>query len=807
MNLFVLLLPVVALFQPAASGTRITANLYAAHTSIQPGGQTEFVLEINVERGWHLYHPIVLDTGAPTTVAFDMPPGVTFGELRFPAPTLGKEYDLEYLALGGRILVLTTLQLAPDATLESVPIKAAVRALACKELCLPVRAQAGLNLPVSSVAPAPANAELFKAARATVAPPLARARHIEGSTVTMSPDRIGLEDGAEIVLTVRVPRGHHLQDRDPGHKDLIPSRLFIEPLDGLEFGEQRWPQPEVHELPGFGRIRQQSGQFQVRVPVSIIDELFPSGPVALRVLFTYQSCTDAGICFPPETAEGHVTFTADTPTAAVTDRPRGTLFPLARIEEGAPSGPPDLPAAPSWLTGLVDPAGEPAVAPATETGVPRFTAEDWAERIPWQPWRPGLAEELSRRGHKVYVDYTATWCLTCQTNKKVVLETAPVRTKMRDLDVIPILADYTNTDPRMQQEILRWAPTVPVNVVYAPGHPDQPAVLPTVLTQREVIRALENPLAYAAPKNLNLWLAVLGGFLGGLILNVMPCVLPVISIKILSFVQQAGEDRGRVLRLGLAFCAGIIVWFWAFAWLSTRGQVPWQYPEVIVALGSILFVFSLNLLGVFELMLPGAAAGKLDALAAREGYTGAFVKGVLATLLGTACTAPFMAGAFAYALTQPTWVVFVVFSAAGVGMAAPYLLLSANPGWLRYIPKPGPWMITFKQAAGFVLLGTVIWLLWILGDQIEVRGIVMTVAFWGFLGLAVWMFGKARPAWERASRMAMTVAALAVVIVGFWFCYRLMFNWNDRALGPAASPAVSLSSIAPPSAQGSSGGS
>jgi thiol:disulfide interchange protein len=790
MNIVTLLLPILALFQPALP--KFTAKLYAAQESLVPGGQTELAVEINVEKGWYTYDPIVLDTGAPTTISFDVPAGVTIGELRFPVPSLEKEVGLEYLALDGRIVVLSTLQLAPDAPLEPIPIKATVHGLACKQLCFPVQAQTSLTLPVSAQPEAAANAELFKTASAALPSPLAKAKYIEGSSVALSPEKIGLNEPAEFTLTVRVRKGHHIQDRNPGNPDLIPSRLLIEPLDGLKFAEQQWPQARVREMPGFGKVREQGGEFKIRVPLKIIDSEFASGPVALRVLFTYQCCTDAGQCFPPEWAEGVIRFTANTPNPAVTERQRGTLFPVPAGQEVA------VPTAPSWpITPGV--TTEPGEQPAQKNVVVQLKPEDWAGHIPWQPWRPGLAEELSRAGHAVYVDYTATWCLTCQANKKLVLETEPIRTKMRDLGVIPILADFTNKGPAMQKEINRWAPTVPVNVVYAAGHPEKPAVLPTVLTQSEVLRALGSPLSYAPPQELNLWLALLGGFLGGLVLNVMPCVLPVISIKILSFVQQAGEDRRRIWRLGLAFSAGVMVWFWAFAWLSTRGQVPWQYPEVVVALGSILFVFALNLFGVFELMLPGAAAGTLDALAAREGYAGAFLKGLLATLLGTACTAPFMAGAFAYALTQPAWVVFLVFSAAGLGMAAPYLLLSAKPGWLRYIPKPGPWMVTFKQAAGFVLLGTVVWLLWILADQLDARGVVWTVAFWGFLGLALWLYGRAKPTWEPGRRTILLVASLTVALFGFWFCYRVMYDWGGR--GPAQAAAVTSSLSQPQAAQ------
>ena len=137
-----------------------------------------------------------------------------------------------------------------------------------------------------------------------------------------------------------------------------------------------------------------------------------------------------------------------------------------------------------------------------------------------------------------------------------------------------------------------------------------------------------------------------------------------------------------------------------------------------------------------------------------EHYTMVEAARLLATLLGTACTAPFLAGATAYAFSQPMWVVFLVFTSAGLGMALPYLVLSAKPAWLRFIPKPGPWMVTFKQAAGFVLLGTAVWLLWILASQLDGRGVVWTVGFWGFLGLAVWMLGKITPTWNTGPRAA-----------------------------------------------------
>ncbi|MBU0618214.1 MAG: hypothetical protein KKI02_10890 [Planctomycetes bacterium] len=626
MNPIALWLPVIALFQ-ASAPPKLTVQLYAEADSIPPGGQTDLAIEINVEKGWHIYHPIVLDTGAPPTIGFTLPPGATVGELRFPTPTLGEQADLEYLALEGQVVVLTTLHVAADAAPGPLSIQVHVRALACKQLCVPVQTAARLTLNVSTQPPAAANAKLFAEARADLPAPLERAKYIDGSRISVVPEKVDLEQGAEVVLTVRVRKGHHIQDQDPGAEGLIPSRLFIEPLDGIRFDEQKWPAPQIRTIEGFGKVRQQGGEFTVRVPFTLIDSEFPSGPVALRALFTYQCCTDAGLCYPPEAAEAAVRFVAVTPNKPPADgRPLGTLMPLLTGAEAAP--------------------------PATQT---------------------------------------------------------------------------------------------------------------------------PSPDNGAAP---NLLYMLVLSFLGGLILNVMPCVFPVISIKVLGFVKQAGEDRGRVLRLGLAFCAGIMVWFWIFGAVAAYGNMPLQSPQVVIALGTIMFVFSLSLFGVFEIVLPGAAAGGLDAAARREGYTGAFLKGLLATLLGTACTAPFLGFALGYALTQAWWVGLAIFTAAGVGMSSPYLLLSAKPAWLKYIPKPGPWMMTFKQAMGFVLVATAVWLLWILGRQIGADGVVWTVCFWGFLGLAAWMLGKIRPTWHAGSRATMWTASVLVALLGFYFCYFVMYDWN-----------------------------
>ncbi|MEI6561283.1 MAG: thioredoxin family protein [Verrucomicrobiota bacterium] len=264
------------------------------------------------------------------------------------------------------------------------------------------------------------------------------------------------------------------------------------------------------------------------------------------------------------------------------------------------------------------------------------------------------------------------------------------------------------------------------------------------------------------------------GFLGGFILNLMPCVLPVIALKIFGFLGQAGESRQRVFRSGLAFVGGIFAWFLGLATLivaarAAGAQVTWafqfQNPAFVLGMMLLVFVFALNLLGVFELWLPGS--GKLVALSGREGYGGAFLHGMFATLLATPCTAPFLGSALAFAFTQHAAVTLAMFGSIAAGMSFPYLLLTAQPGWMRFLPKPGLWMVRLKQAMGFLMLGTVVWLLGVLGAQSGAPGAIG--AAWILLGIgaACWVFGTwFTPEAKGAQRMLALAAMAGLIVLG-----------------------------------------
>ncbi|HCM42266.1 MAG TPA: thiol:disulfide interchange protein [Candidatus Omnitrophica bacterium] len=231
----------------------------------------------------------------------------------------------------------------------------------------------------------------------------------------------------------------------------------------------------------------------------------------------------------------------------------------------------------------------------------------------------------------------------------------------------------------------------------------------------------------AAEPPLHLAAAVLFAFLGGLILNLMPCVLPVLSLKILNFVNEAKQSRSSVLNQGLIFTAGVLFSFWVLAGalilLKTGGQqIGWgfqlQSPWFVAGLAGVFLVLAFNLFGFFEIGLNFTSTGQN--LNEKKGWAGTFASGVLAVVVATPCTAPFMGTALGYALTQPAWVAWLVFTALGLGLAFPYLLLCANPAWLKFVPKPGKWMVTLKKVLGVFLLLTAFWLGWIFSIQMGV---------------------------------------------------------------------------------------
>jgi thiol:disulfide interchange protein DsbD len=238
-------------------------------------------------------------------------------------------------------------------------------------------------------------------------------------------------------------------------------------------------------------------------------------------------------------------------------------------------------------------------------------------------------------------------------------------------------------------------------------------------------------------------------FLGGLILNLMPCVFPVLGIKILGFVNQAGSERRKVTAHGLAFTAGVLASFWALAGvlavLRAGGEeLGWgfqlQSPVFVFALAVFLLVFALNLSGLFEVGLSATGVG--SSLQSKSGYSGSFFTGVLATVVATPCSAPFLAPALGAAVTLPVASSFVLFTAIAAGLAAPYLVLSIFPALIKFLPRPGAWMETFKQIMAFPLYATVGFLVWVLAGQVSETGLLKVFIGLVLVAMAAWAYGR-----------------------------------------------------------------
>ena len=301
--------------------------------------------------------------------------------------------------------------------------------------------------------------------------------------------------------------------------------------------------------------------------------------------------------------------------------------------------------------------------------------------------------------------------------------------------------------------------------------------------------------AAATAASQPLLIAVLGAaFVGGLILNLMPCVLPVLSLKVFALIKHAGDHPGQAWKQGVAFAAGVVVSFWILAGLllalrAAGNQLGWgfqmQSPGFVAGLIVLFFLIGLNLFGVFE--IGGSLVG-VDAKAASQagGSVSSFLNGALATVAATPCTAPFMGSALGFAAQQPAFVSMLIFTFLALGMAAPYLFLTIFPQSLRFVPKPGAWMESLKQFMGFLLMGTVIFLVYVFAeltgyDQIpEMLGVLL------LLSLAAWIYGRwGGPEKATAVRVMSIAVCLLIVIAAVSGAAVLTSDVDDHAMANA----------------------
>jgi thiol:disulfide interchange protein DsbD len=279
---------------------------------------------------------------------------------------------------------------------------------------------------------------------------------------------------------------------------------------------------------------------------------------------------------------------------------------------------------------------------------------------------------------------------------------------------------------------------------------------------------------------------LLYALIGGLILNIMPCVLPVIALKILGFVGQARDNPREVRTLGFIYTAGVLVSFLVLAALviavkAAGNKAGWgmQFgnPQFIVALTVLIILVALNLFGVFEVTLSGRVLDATGGLTSKHGRAGAFFNGVLATALATPCTAPFLGVALGFAFAQTAPIIVLMFLTVGMGLALPYLILSWQPAWLKFLPKPGAWMEKFKIAMGFPMLATAVWLFTLTptfyGGRVWALGFFLVI-----VAMAAWIFGDFFQRGRKRRGFALAFA-IALIVTGYAYAIENQLRWRS----------------------------
>jgi len=284
--------------------------------------------------------------------------------------------------------------------------------------------------------------------------------------------------------------------------------------------------------------------------------------------------------------------------------------------------------------------------------------------------------------------------------------------------------------------------------------------------------------AGAEKKPASLPLMIVFGIIAGLILNLMPCVFPVLAIKVMTFASQSGEEASKIRFHGIVFTLGVLMSMWLLGGIAAAASLTWGFqlknPAVLSVLIIVLFFFGLSLAGLIEIgtSLTGAGAKAQS----KQGYAGAFASGILAVVVATPCTGPLMAPILAFALTEKSILnVFSIFSALGLGLASPYLTLSFLPKLVQKLPRPGAWMETFKQAMAFPIFGTVIWLLWIFVSSTGNDGMLWLLVALLLLSLGTWIWGRWNtPVKKGRTRLIATSLAL--------LCFAGTFSLTRRSL-------------------------
>jgi len=543
-------------------------------------------------------------------------------------------------------------------------------------------------------------------------------------------DRVEAKPGSQVTaaLELSMAPGWHTYWRNPSEPGGPGTRTKVtwKLPSGITAGELQWPVPGLLTEPA-GTTHVYEGKVHLLVPLMIASNA-PPGEVELNARVTWLECEHE--CVP------------------------GRSEVSARLKVGAvDTESPDAPTVAAARRFLPSSLADPAKATAR--------------------WEDG--EDTESR--KVLIE----WTTEAKAADFYAYEGDNVEVLAKSVFLRPESAGVVRLHKTVNRSEKGWPDRLVGILVAEPNSSDRRGyevdlpIRPVVATPAAV-----EPFSWAA------LIPMLGAaLLGGLILNIMPCVLPVIALKVLGFVRQAGNHPKRVRKLGLVYGLGVLTSFLvlALALLGVQaagGDANWstafQSPVFRVIMCVLMVLVALNLFGVFEVTLSGGAMTSAAQIISREGAQGAFFNGVLAAVLATPCTAPFLATAVAFAFTQPPLVLILVFLTVGAGLALPFVLLCWQPAWLKLMPKPGDWMVRFKTAMGFPIVGTAIWMFWFTAGRMGESGVLWFGLFLVLVAAAAWTWGEFG---QRAQKpLVGGIAALVLLFGGYFGLLEGLLDWR-----------------------------
>lgn len=541
--------------------------------------------------------------------------------------------------------------------------------------------------------------------------------------------------------------------------------------DGVTAGEIQWPVPEIYEDKALGMITYvYHGEATLLVPLSVSDSL-EMADLKISADVSWLECEVS--CVPgSQTVSGSLKI-GDSDSV---EEPEW----LVQARQNLPQ-PPDFNVTGEWMPHASDDEGAFVI---------HFEPEEDSEGLRWDYWPyPNEIMEIGTRSEKV--ESETGWTL----KKEVFKFDGDWPESIPGGLLVMLSAD--SVKPQKAFAIESFTDSLKSNLTSESDQGVRGSVASTSVADSvqdsvqdsSVVEPEETNLSDAESGSPNLLWMLIQGFLGGMILNIMPCVLPVISLKILGFVEKSRNDPASIRRMGWFYTSGVVFSFMVMAGLVIGIQqagklaswgMQFQNPQFVMILTILVLLVALNLFGVFEVSLSSGTVSAMNEAASKEGGLGAFLHGILATALATPCTAPFLGAALGFAFTQPPMVTAVMFLAVGLGLSAPYLVLSYRPDWLKVLPKPGAWMERFKVALGFPMLGAGIWLFTVVSlhlsnEQLLWFGLSLIV-----LSMAAWTFGQfiqrgIGPRWASVS------ATLLLTLLAFGYGMEKEVHW--RAVG------------------------